>query len=341
MISKIKLVQRWTINVGNGKLGFMYKIVPVLLFISLTSIFNIVQAKRILPFPSGEVNAEQIAEQVYAVAHGNLVKNAASKKNKKDIAMVVNRAPSAKRKPGRRPIVNTFETFGNSNPLNPNIDSMQMAIIKSGKAKGTGILYISYTDKSRSGQLTIWLPSLRKTRRMNEPAHEDTWVGTNLTYGELVLRKPEHEVHEKMDDAVFEGCLLAMKLNPWEVNRYTKKLPGPQCEHQGKPVYVLKSTTKFKDWWYDYHISEVDKETFALYRTVYYKDGKKLKTVVIDWQSLDQSDPRVSYPRYIYALTHTSGIDSMIFVPRSTISLNENLRDSFWSEKTLKKYGKR
>ena len=319
----------------------MYKIVQLFLILCIALTFNTVQAKRILPYPSGEISGEQIAEQAYAVAHGSLVKNAASKKHKKDIAMVVNRPPTKKRKPGRRPVVNTFETFGNSNPLNSDLDSMQMAIIKSGKARGTGILYISYTDKSRSGQLTIWLPSLRKTRRMNEPAHEDTWVGTNLTYGELVLRRPEHEIHEKQKDSTFEGCLLAMKLNPWEVNRYTKKLPGPQCEHQGKPVYVLKSTTKFKDWWYDYHISEVDKETFALYRTVYYKDGEKIKTVVIDWQSLELADPRVSYPRYIYAVTHTTGIDSMIYVPRSTISLNQSLSDNFWSEKTLKKYGKR
>ncbi len=319
----------------------MYKIVQLFLILCIALTFNTVQAKQILPYPSGEISGEQIAEQVYAVAHGSLVKNAASKKYKKDIAMVVNRPPTKKRKPGRRPVVNTFETFGNSNPLNSDLDSMQMAIIKSGKARGTGILYISYADKSRSGQLTIWLPSLRKTRRMNEPAHEDTWVGTNLTYGELVLRRPEHEIHEKQKDSTFEGCLLAMKLNPWEVNRYTKKLPEPQCEHQGKPIYVLKSTTKFKDWWYDYHISEVDKETFALYRTVYYKDGKKIKTVVIDWQSLEQADPRVSYPRYIYAVTHTTGIDSMIYVPRTTISLNQSLPDNFWSEKTLKKYGKR
>ncbi|MCK4710942.1 MAG: outer membrane lipoprotein-sorting protein [Gammaproteobacteria bacterium] len=319
----------------------MHKKSLVFLFICFALTFSTVQAKRILPFPTGEITGLQIAEQVYAVAHGNLVKNASSKKNKKDIAMVVNRPPSAKRKPGRRPVVNTFETYGNSNPLDSDIDTMQMAIIKSGKAKGTGILYISYTDKSRSGKLTIWLPSLRKTRRMNEPAHEDTWIGTNLTYGELVLRQPQHEDHEIMGEAVFEDCLLAMELNPWEVNRYTKKLPGPQCEHKGKSVYLLKSTTKFKEWWYDYHISEVDKETFALYRTVYYKDGEKLKTVVIDWQSLNLPDPRVSYPRYIYAVTHTTGIDSMIFVPRSTISINESLSDSFWSERTLKKNGRR
>ena len=218
---------------------------------------------------------------------------------------------------------------------------MQMAIIRSGKARGTGILYISYNDPARSGIMTLWLPSLRKARRISEPAHEDTWIGTNLTYGELVLRKPEDEEHERLEDGVFNDCLLAMPLNEWEVNRHTKLLPGPQCGHKGKPVYRVKSTTKFKNWWYDYHISQVDKTTFSLYRTEYFKDGEKIKTVDIDWQSLEQEDPRISFPRYIYAVTHTTGIDSMIYVPRSTVFLNESLPDSFWSEKTLRKYGKR
>lgn len=294
-----------------------------------------------LPYPEGELTAHQIAEQVYIVAHGKLVETAISKKNKKNIAMVVSRVPLKKRTPGRRPIINTFETFGKSHPEDPSNESLQMALITSGKAKGTGILYVSYFDKLKGGLMSFWLPALRKIRRMNEPAHDDRWVGTNLTYGELVLRRPEHEVHELMDEKVFDDCLLAMKLNPWEINRYTKKLPGPQCGHKGKPVYVVKSSTKFKNWWYDYHISEVDKETFALYRTVYYKDGEKIKTVVIDWRSLNQPDPRVLFPQYIYALTHSNGIDSMVYVPPATVSLNVDMPDSFWSEDTLRKSGRK
>jgi hypothetical protein len=108
----------------------------------------------------------------------------------------------------------------------------------------------------------------------------------------------------------------------------------------GKPVYRLKSTTKFKNWWYDYHISEIDKRTFALYKTVYYKDDERVKTVYIDWQSLDQPDPRITYPRYIYAISHQDGKDSMVYVPRSTISLNVDLDDDFWSEQTLQNYAR-
>ena len=87
-------------------------------------------------------------------------------------------------------------------------------------------------------------------------------------------------------------------------------------------------------------VTFVDQHTFSVYRTVYFKDGEKVKTVVADWQSLDQEDPRINYPRYVYAITHTDGRDSMVFVPRSTIELNTDLPDTFWSAETLKTYGR-
>jgi len=293
-----------------------------------------------LPYPVGPLTGEQIAQQVYYSAHGGLINNAVSRRFKREIALLVNRAPLDKRGPGRKPSVNTFETYVNNNVADPEIVSQQMAIMKSGKVKGTGVLFTEYTDKKRGSTIALWLPALRKIRRLNEPAHEDNWVGSNFTYGELVLRRPEHEVHELIDEVVFDDCLLTMELERSEMTRHTRKLPRSQCGHRGKPVYRVKSTTKFKNWWYDYHISDIDKRTFSMYRTEYFKDGKKVKTITIDWQSLNMRDPRINYPRYIYAITHETGVDSLVYVPRRTISLNACLPDSFWSEETLKKQGK-
>ncbi len=284
------------------------------------------------------LTGEQIAREVYRTAHGGLVDNAISRRVRNEVALVVNRAPLQMRENGRKPTVQTFDTYVNNKPQDPALQSQQMAILTSGKARGTGVLFTSFNDDGRRSTIAMWLPALRKIRRINEPAHEDVWFGTNLTYGELVLRRPEDERHELLGEGVMEECLAVMELAPAEITRYTRNLPGPQCGHKGKAVYQLKSTTKFVNWWYDYHISDIDKETFALYRTVYYKNGQPVKTVYIDWQSLDQPDPRIAYPRYIYAITHEDGKDSLVYVPRSTIALNVELPDAFWSEETLQNY---
>jgi hypothetical protein len=301
----------------------------------LSCIIGSATANAAVPAP---LTAEQIAQEVYTAAHGALVRNAISRRVGNEVAMVVNRAPLELRDHGRKPTVQTFDTYVNNRPKDPAVDSMQMAILTSGKARGTGILFTSYNDEQRRSVISMWLPALRKIRRINEPAHEDVWFGTNLTYGELVLRRPDDEVHELLGEGVMDDCLEVMQLLPAEMTRYTRNLPAPQCAHKGRPVYRLKSATKFHNWWYDYHISDIDKETFALYRTVYYKGGEKVKTVYIDWQSLDQPDPRITYPRYIYAITHTDGRDSLVYVPRNTIALNVDLPDGFWSEETLRNY---
>ncbi len=287
------------------------------------------------------LSGEAIAREAYQAAHGSLLKNAISRRHGRDASLVIIRVPTAMRGPQRKPTVQFFDTYFNNRPTDPAIDTVQMAILTSGKARGTGILFTNYVDREKSALITLWLPALRKFRRISEPSHEDTWFGTNLTYGELVLRRPEHEIHEVIEETVFDDCLPVMELSKAEKSRYTRNLPSPQCGHKGKPVYILKNTSKFPKWWYDYHISVIDKKSFAVYRTEYFKDGKKIKTVVIDWQPLDRPDPRINYPRFVYALTHTNGTDSMIYVPRGTIELEVDLPDSYWSEKTLSGYNTR
>jgi len=74
-----------------------------------------------------------------------------------------------------------------------------------------------------------------------------------------------------------------------------RNLPKSSCIPQGKTVYKLKSTTKFKNWWYDYRISYVDTKSFADYRTDYFKGGKKIKRIDRDWKTLPNyrgNDPR-------------------------------------------------
>ena len=317
----------------------LYKLFCIL-FISLFVCPVASFAAPALPYPEGPLNADQIAEQAYISSHGGLVDNAISKRNKGAVSLVVNRPPLDRRGPGTKPVVQTFDTYINHRPQDPTIKKMQMAILTSGKAKDTGLIFTEYADEARGSSITMWLPALRKIRKINEPSYEDVWFGTNLTYGELVLRKPDDETHELLGEAVLDDCLESMLLERWEHSRYTRQLPQAQCAHKGKPVYRLKSATKFKNWWYDYHVSDVDKETFSVYRTVYFKNEQKIKTVFIDWQSLNQPDPRITYPRYVYAVTHTDGKDSLVYVPRETISLNQSLPDSFWSDETLMNYGR-
>lgn len=288
-------------------------------------------ADSIHPYPEKPLTADQIAHQVYLGLHGMHQKNAAVRKTKGQAAIVLNRVP------GKSVSVNTLEAFINNDFDDGITESKQLAIFKSGKLKGTGILMTNYIDSAKQPSISLWLPTMRKVRRMVAPNHADKWMGTNMTYGDVYLRKPEHETHELLGITTFNDCLSGMQLKQSEKTKRTKNLPETSCAPKGKKVYQLKSTTRFKDWWYDYHITEIDTQTFAPYRSVYFKNDKRIKSIHLDWKSLNKPDPRMLVPNYIYAKSMDNGQESMLVIPFDTIELNTDLPTSFWSERTLRK----
>jgi len=274
------------------------------------------QANSNHPYPEKPLKADQIAQQAYLVQHGMHMKNSIIRKTNGKVAMVLNRMPN------KNVSVNILEASFKNDFNDGKTESKSLAIMKSGRLRGTGILMTHYIDNNRQPSISLWLPSLRKVRRMSVPNHADKWMGTNMTYGDVYLRKPEHEAHELLGMKTFADCLGR---------------PENSCRPKGKEVYQLKSTTKFKDWWYDYHLTDIDTQTFAAYRTVYFKEGKQIKTIEVDWKSLNLMDPRKIVPSYIYAKSMESGQESMLVIPFETIKLNTKLSASYWSEKTLRK----
>ena len=284
-----------------------------------------------LSLPSGEPNADEIAAQVYFVNHMYAVKNFAIEKKGKDITVIVNKSA------GDRPTTNTVERYLNNNYSEGEVKAKDLAIFRSGKLRGTGMLITDYSDGDKSQSYAIWLPALRKIRRFAQPAHDDAWGGTDFTFGDVTLRKPEHETHELLGKTTLDDCLGAIELKENEHTKYTRGIPAPSCDHKGKEVYELKSTTKFENWWYDYRISLVDTKTFADYRSRYFKDGKEIKIIERDWGSMGLDDPRGQYWKYWYGKTYATNHETMAFIPREVVNWNIDKKDTFWSERTLRK----
>ncbi len=285
-----------------------------------------------LPYPKGQPTAKEIIEQVYFVNHFYALKNFAITKVRRKITVLISRAK------GKRPTTNTLERYLNNDyEHDPVIRAKDLAIFRSGKLRGTGILITDYDDDAKGQSYMIWLPALRKIRRFAQPAQDDSWGGLDFTFGDVVLRKPEDETHEFLGKMIFEDCLDGMDIPKNQRNRYTRKLSKQSCVSKGKEVYKVKSTTKFENWWYDYRINYVDTTTFADYRTEYYKDGKKIKYIDRDWRSLGLDDPRALAWGYWYGKDFRTGHESWAVIPKEVIKYNADFKPSLWSERTLRK----
>lgn len=103
------------------------------------------------------------------------------------------------------------------------VNSKDLAIFRSGKLKGTGMLITDFVDQGKSQTYEIFIPSIRKVRRFAEPARDDSWGGSDFTFGDVTLRKPKHENHILIGTGNMSGCLDVMDLPANQRNKYTKK----------------------------------------------------------------------------------------------------------------------
>jgi len=287
-----------------------------------------------LPYPTGTLNADQIMDQVYFVNHFYGFKNYAITDKDGEITVLVIKGE------GKTPTTNTLERYlNNEYPEGDAVKAEDLAIFRSGKLKGTGMLITDYQDDAKSQSYMIWLPALRKIRRFAEPAHDDAWGGSDFTFGDVTLRKPMHETHELLGKATFDDCLGYIAINDDEQTRYTKDLPkSGSCSHKGKEVYKVKSTTKFENWWYDYRISYIDAKSFADYRSEYFKNGEQVKVIDRDWVPLGTSDdPRAVGWGYWYGKTLATGNQTWAVIPPKVNAVDQTYDANWWSESTLRK----
>jgi len=288
-----------------------------------------------LPYPTdkSKMTGLDIMNNVYYVNHFFAFKNYSIEKVKKTITVIV------KKSKGKKPLTETVERYLNNDYTDDSaVRSKDLAIFRSGKLKGNGMLITDYSDDAKSQEYLLWLPALRKIRRFAQPAHDDAWGGTDWTFGDVTLRKPMHETHELLGKEKFGHTIGAIVLKDGEKTKYTKNLPAPTDAYKGREVFKVKSTTKFPSWWYDYRINYVDTKTFADYRSDYYKDGKMIKYIDRDWAPIaGQTDPRALRWSTWYGKNVETGHESMAFIPESVTKYNSDLKPKLWSKRTLTK----
>jgi hypothetical protein len=293
------------------------------------------EVTRSLPLPSGTPTADQIMDQVYFVNHFYSFDNYGIGKEGDKITVLVNKSS------GEKPTTITLERYLNNDyDDDTSVNAKDLAIFRSGKLRGTGMLITDFDEVGKSQSYAVWIPALRKIRRFAEPAHDDAWGGTDFTFGDVTLRKPHHETHEMMGTETFKGCLGSITLTEDEKDRYTQDLPPASCEADGKQVYKVKSTTKFENWWYDYRVSYVDTQSFADYRTDFYKDGQHIKVIDRDWRPAKgaSGDPRQVVWGYWYGKTFATNHETWAVIPEEVVTYNDaSKKEDLWSERTLRK----
>ena len=132
-------------------------------------------------------------------------------------------------------------------------DSKKIMFFKSpADVKGTGFLSYDYENPQKDDERWLYLPAMKKTRRISGSSKNDYFMGTDFTYDDMGDRAVEEDIHKYIKD---------------------EKIRETDC-------WVVESVSKDKSYMYSKKISWIDKKTLIPVKVDYYdRDGDLLKTL--------------------------------------------------------------
>jgi len=183
--------------------------------------------------------------------------------------------------------------------------------------KGLSVLTWTYLTPGRDQDVWLWLPSLRKIRRVSQNEGDDSFMGTDFTYEEVVYRKWGDETYTLMGE---------------------EKFPGHESIHDGKtyykdtPCYVIEARPKQKDWYYSKRKAYLEKDTaFRVHDTYFDEMGRSQKTLFVYWSPIAGSELTMEWLLEVADLRgkHSTVIDLQ------KVQFDQGLSEKLFTERAL------
>ena len=167
-------------------------------------------------------------------------------------------------------------------------DGTEKRIIKflsPAEVKGTGILIFDYPEKS--DDMWIYLPALRKTRRIVSREKSNSFMGSEFSNANMTAPGLDDFSYRILDEETFKG----------------------------DPCYLIESVPVSADledqYGYSKSVSWVDKNSYLVHQTRYFDfDGELFKTISnLEFRSTDNTGDSYMVTR-MHALNHSNGRSS-------------------------------
>ena len=118
--------------------------------------------------------------------------------------------------------------------------------------KNTSFMSWTYDDESKSDDQWIYLPALKKTKRISSDSKSDYFMGSDFTYDDLGDRKLDDDTHELTGEETIDGV----------------------------DYYVVISTPKDEDYMYTRTKTWIRKDNFIGLKKEFYDEDEELLKVL-------------------------------------------------------------
>lgn len=185
------------------------------------------------------------------------------------------------------------------------MSKVMMRVSDPPRLRGAGVLTV---EKETKTDRFLYLPALRKVRRITKSTHSGALLGTDFTYEELerVQGLRQDGQKERLEDAVLDG----------------------------RPVYVLEvHPDAEEDSKYDHIHLHIDRETCVVLRSEFYARGDQLRKVLtVDPERVTREDGAL-IPRHLHMedLIDESSTDLVV----ESIEVGASIPDKVFTRKEL------
>ena len=203
------------------------------------------------------------------------------------------------------------KTFGTSKLQANGVDNMRMTrFLTPSDVKGTVSLLIE--NSAKDDDIWIYLPALKKVRRLVSSNKKDSFVGTDFSYGDVIGHKPSEWNHKILKE---ENC-------------------------EGKPCWVTESTPKTDtvktNSGYSKRVAWILKENFvALKADSYDESGQLVKTSKFSDIRLVDKERNKWQPMRLESANVQTGHKTIIQF--QNFKANQNVKDDFFTTRYMER----
>ncbi len=185
------------------------------------------------------------------------------------------------------------------------VEKKLMFFTKPADVRNTSFMNWSYDDPEKDDDQWIYLPALKRIKRISSSNKNDYFMGSDFTYDDLGERHPNEDVH---------------------------KVTGTE-DIEGKKCYIVRSEPKDKDYIYSHTVTWVLDGIWIGWKKEFYdKDGKHLKTLQVkDYKKID------GYWTVLKTKMHNVQKDHTTVMDISGVEYDTGISDSYFNERTMKR----
>jgi hypothetical protein len=187
------------------------------------------------------------------------------------------------------------------------------------QVKGLATLAWTYMNPKKQQDIWLWVPSLKKIRKISSANADDSFMGSDFTVEDISTRRFEDETYAALKEENFGGYTCE-----FDKKTYFKDVP----------CFVIEAKPKRSPWYYSKRILWVDKKTGGgIYEEKYDQNGKLFTTLFKNYEIFNVKGKEYPTQTLIEGKNLRNGHRSVIV--NSNTKYDQGLSEDLFTERAL------